>query len=239
MKQLVYTNCFLFFFSRKNYYFCQMQRETALLELQCFPSIPYLSKFFSFNIILIEQQENYIKRSYRNRFQIASANGPLSLSIPLEKGKNQQQSITDVSICYHTSWQRKYWTAIQSAYGKSPYFEYYSDDIKQLLFEKQKRLFDFNKSILDYFIHLFQIETTVRFTESYVKVPSIEIVDLRNTISPKIQESTLDKYYQLVEYQQVFMEKTGFLPNLSILDLLFCQGPEAVITLAKSAIPKI
>ena len=216
-----------------------MQRETALLELQCFPPIPYLSKFFSFNTILIEQQEHYRKGSYRNRFQIASANGPLSLSIPLVKGKNQQQSITDVAISYHTPWQRKYWTAIQSAYGKSPYFEYYSDDIRQLVFEKQERLFDFNKSILSYFIELFQIDTRVHFTEEYIKTPPSGVVDLRNTISPKIQIPTSGRYYEVVEYQQVFMEKEGFLPNLSILDLLFCQGPEAVITLANSVIPKV
>ena len=216
-----------------------MQRETALLELQCFPPIPYLSKFFSFNIILIEQQEHYRKGSYRNRFQIASANGPLSLSIPLVKGKNQQQSITDVAISYHTPWQRKYWTAIQSAYGKSPYFEYYSDDIRQLLFEKQERLFEYNKAILSYFLELFQIETTLLFTTDYIKVPAAGTMDLRNAISPKIHQPNGDKYHQVVEYQQVFLEKTGFLPNLSILDLLFCQGPEAVITLANSVIPEI
>ena len=213
-----------------------MQRETALLELQCFPPIPYLSKFFSFNTILIEQQEHYRKGSYRNRFQIASANGPLSLSIPLVKGKNQQQSITDVAISYHTPWQSKYWTAIQSAYGKSPYFEYYSDDIRQLLFEKQERLFEYNKAILSYFLELFQIETTLLFTTDYIKVPAGGTMDLRNAISPKIHQPNGDKYHQVVEYQQVFLEKTGFLPNLSILDLLFCQGPEAVITLANSVV---
>ena len=211
-----------------------MQEETALLELQCFPSIPYFAAFFSFPTILIEQQENYRKGSYRNRFQIASANGPLFLSIPLVKGKNQQQAITDVAICYNTSWQRKYWTAIRSAYGKSPYFEYYASDIKQLLFEKQERLFDFNKAILAYFIQLFQLDTSIAFTTEYFKAPIDGIIDLRNTISPKILQPIDTMNYQVVEYPQVFIEKTGFLPNLSILDLLFCQGPEAVITLTNS-----
>ncbi len=213
-----------------------MLREPALLELQCFPPIPYFSKFFSFNTIFIEQQEHYRKGSYRNRFQIASANGPLSLSIPLVKGKNQQQAITDVAICYDTPWQRKYWTSIRSAYGKSPYFEYYADDIKILLFDKQERLFDFNKAILDYFIKLFQMETNLEFTTDYIKAPTMGMVDLRNTISPKINSPKGDKYHQVIEYQQVFIERTGFLSNLSILDLLFCQGPEAVITLTNSSI---
>ncbi len=213
-----------------------MLRETALLELHCFPPISYFSKFFSFDTIFIEQQENYRKGSYRNRFQIASANGPLSLSIPLSKGKNQQQAIIAVRICQETLWQRKYWTAIRSAYGKSPYFEYYSEDIKALLFNKEERLFEFNKAVLAYFIELFQIETKVAFTTTYNKLPNEGVIDLRNSISPKIPFPSADKYHQVLEYQQVFMEKTGFLPNLSILDLLFCQGPEAVITLTNSSI---
>ncbi len=214
-----------------------MLRETAILELHCFPPISYFSKFFYFDTISIEQQENYRKGSYRNRFMIASANGPLSLSIPLSKGKNQQQPIRSVGISYETLWQRKYWTAIRSAYGKSPYFEYYSEDIKALLFNKQELLFDFNKAILSYFVDLFQIEADIAFTTNYIKEPSEGVIDLRNSISPKIHQASADKYHRVLEYQQVFMEKTGFLPNLSILDLLFCQGPEAVITLANSSIP--
>ena len=213
-----------------------MQKQATLIELHCFPSIQYFSKFLCDETIILEQQENYRKGSYRNRFTIASANGPLALSIPLVKGKNQQKTIRTVQIHYADLWQKQYWTAIQSAYGKSPYFEYYADDIRPFFTEQYNYLFDYNLAVLKVCLKILRIETSIQFSSSYSRETQPDTLDLRNHISPKQHKNKADARYQLVEYPQVFQEKTGFLPNLSILDLLFCQGPEAILTLKASVL---
>lgn len=211
-----------------------MSAIPALIELQCFPSIQYFSKFLLYPTIILEQKESYRKGSYRNRWYIASANGPLRLSIPLVRGKNQQQAIRDVRISYAETWQNKHWTAIQSAYGKAPYFEYYADDLLPFFTKKYHFLFEYNLAILDYFLNTFQLTTTVEFSQTFLKTSEHPIIDLRNTIHPS--KPVEDHYFQIVPYPQVFQEKTGFIPTLSILDLLFCQGPETIITLQRSNI---
>ena len=119
-----------------------------LIELHYFPSIQFFSKFFLHPALILEQHENYVKRSYRNRAHIATANGPLRLSIPLEKGKNQRKPIREVRISYEENWQSKQWTAICSAYGNAPFFEYYVDDIQPLFKEKTTFLFEHNLSLI-------------------------------------------------------------------------------------------
>lgn len=211
-----------------------MKQKSTLIELHYFPSIQYMSKFFSSDNLLLEQHENYRKGSYRNRMHIASANGLLRLSVPLIKGKNQKQNIRDVRISYEEPWQNKHWTAIQSAYGNSPYFDDYSPILRPLFKEKTTYLFDLNMAILKELLAMLDINPNIQFTTKYNKTPIAEVVDCRHSISPKPNKSREDKFYKTVPYPQVFMEKTGFLPNLSILDLLFCQGPETVFTLQRS-----
>lgn len=212
-----------------------MEKETALLiELHYFPSISFFSKFFLHPNLILEQHENYVKRSFRNRTHIASANGLLRLSVPLAKGKNQQQSIREVSINYDENWQSNHWTAICSAYGNAPFFEYYIDDFQPLFEEPTEKLFDFNLKILNTLFFVLDIAPTIQLSESYVRDTPDGIIDFRNRINPKTTVDGADKNFQIIPYTQVFVEKNSFLPNLSILDLIFCKGPETVVILENS-----
>lgn len=207
-----------------------------LLELHYFPSIQYCSKFFAHPTVVFEQHENYVKRSFRNRMHIAAANSLLRLSIPLEKGKNQQQTIREVRISYDENWQTKQWTAICSAYGNAPFFEYYIDDFQPLFEEKSEYLFEHNLKVLQAIFFVLDIKPDFGFSESYEKETPPTICGFRNRITPKTVNGAEDRDYQNIPYQQVFAEKTGYLPNLSILDLIFCKGPETIPILENSIV---
>lgn len=199
-----------------------------LLELHYLPPIHYFSKLLQYQTIYIEQHEHYVKGTYRNRCYIAAAHGLLRLSIPLEKGKNEQQAIRAVKIAYHEPWQHWHWEGIQSAYGKSPFFEYYADYLAPFYQKKYEFLFDWNWDLLQNILRLLQIQPNIQFTDAYQKDLPPDVVDFRNVITPKLHRQIPDPHFQPIRYEQVFMEKHGFLPNLSILDLLFCTGPEAL-----------
>ena len=187
--------------------------------------------------VWIETQEHYNKRSYRNRAHIASANGLLRLSIPLEKGKNEQQSIRNVRIAYYDNWPTAHWQAIQSAYGNAPFFEFYADDLKRLYQKKHTFLFDFNFELIQFFITQLSIEANIAYTETYRKDLPVNVKDFRTTISPKAKHHfSNDLQFESIKYAQVFEEKHGFLANLSILDALFCMGPSTIMHLEASFI---
>lgn len=208
--------------------------SAILMELQYLPPIQYFTKFIQYDTIWIEQQENYKKGSYRNRCHIASANGLLRLSIPLEKGKNEQQNIREVKIAYHEPWSNQHWTAIRSAYGNAPFFEFYADEIAPLFQQKYDTLFQLNWAFLEIILELIQLPATIKRTETFQETPPDPIFDFRNGIFPKIHRQKEDLNFKPIAYPQVFQEKHGFLPNLSILDLLFCTGPQASIILEQS-----
>lgn len=183
----------------------------------------------------IEQHENYVKQTIRNRCQIATANGIQRLSLPVVKA----QKTTDVLIASHDNWQQKQWNAIATAYGESAFFDYYAADLLPFFTaDCQKNLFEHNVSIIQKLLELLDIEDyTLRFTDSFIgedytaslraaTVPSDS--PLGSTFVPEASASA-----QLPPYYQVFRQKTGFLPDLSILDLLFNLGPEAACYLLK------
>jgi len=152
----------------------------------------------------------------------------------LIKGKNEKQGIREVRISYEEPWQNKHWTAIQSAYGNSPYFDEYAAIFQPFFKEKTAFLFDRNLAILKELLALLDISKNLAFSTVYTPSVTPDTLDMRQFISPKPNKSGLDTAYTNISYPQVFMEKTGFLPNLSILDLIFCQGPESVFTLQRS-----
>lgn len=184
--------------------------------------------------IYIEQHENYLKRSYRNRCHIAGANGLLRLSIPLRKGKNERQNIRQTKISYDENWQAHHWQSIKSAYSNAPFFDYYADELAPYFEQQQQEyLFDWNWGLLQEVIALMGIAPNLELTETYQTSLPDTILNFRNGVSPKTQEKS-DPNFEPQSYSQVFLEKSGFLPNLSILDLLFCTGPEASYILEKS-----
>lgn len=201
----------------------------TIIESQYLPPITYFAALLKQSSVFIEQYENYQKGSYRNRCHIATANGILRLSIPLEKGKNNQLKIKDVKVYNNENWQIQHWRAIKSAYGKSPYFEFYADEFQPYFEKKYDFLLDWNMDLLHFMIENLGLPVDIQFTEEYCESDDT-INDYRNVISPKKENSNL---FQDIHYGQVFQDKHGFIPNLSILDLLFCKGPEAILIIDK------
>ncbi|MGH1337578.1 MAG: WbqC family protein [Aureispira sp.] len=201
--------------------------KSILLELHYLGSLPYYSKLLLYPQVWIEQKENYRKGSFRNRCYIATANGVLPLSIPLLKGKHQQASITEVAIDNHSNWQQQHWRSIKTAYGNSPFFDYYAADLIQLYQQPYHSLFDFCWAAQVLLLELLTMAPSIALTTSYETTPPEAVIDFRHQLLPKNYVDYQDSDYFPLPYPQVFEDRQGFLPNLSILDLLFCTGPEA------------
>ncbi len=178
--------------------------------------------------VVIEQHENYQKQSYRNRCLIAAANGPMVLSIPVKKTPPGKNSIRDIQLSGHGNWQHMHWNSLVSAYASSPYFAFYRDDIRPFYKKKYKYLFDFNEALREEICALLNLEPRLEYSKSYTTGPETEMLDYRELIHPKKQ-----RLEELLPgpYVQVFDRKFGFLPDLSVLDLLFNTGPEACLFL--------
>jgi hypothetical protein len=165
----------------------------------------------------IELNEHFIKQSIRNRCDIYGANGKLRLSIPKQRKGSSKTIIENLKISYRNNWQKQHWNAIESAYNSSPFFEYYKDDLKPFFEEKEEYLVNFNSKLQNAILSMLHQENIIKNTTEYLHKG--DFFDLRNyTWKLKNQE----------KYDQVFMEKKGFIPNLSILDLLFNLGPESI-----------
>lgn len=174
--------------------------------------------------VLIENAEHYQKQSYRNRCQIAAANGIMDLSIPVEKANNEL--IRDVKISNHSDWQTQHWRSIESAYNSSPFFEYYLDDLKPFYEKKWLFLWEFNANLLNKILDLLEIEKQIAYSDKFELLVDESVLDVRNLIHPK-KEALI----QVQPYYQVFEQKMGFIPNLSIIDLLFNMGNESQLAL--------
>jgi hypothetical protein len=195
-----------------------------LLEIQYLPPIQYFTKLSSGEPVYIEQWEHYQKGTYRNRCHIAAANGLTRLTIPLIKGKNEQQAIREVRIAYYEPWQRQHWQSIRSAYGNSPFFEFYADVLQPFYEKPFPFLFDFNLELLQTLLKLLRMDVTLQLTDAYVDVAPDGWTDLRNAIHPKPHLQKPDPDFTPKSYHQVFEDRYAFLPNLSMLDGLFCLG---------------
>ena len=247
----------------------------ALLSSTYFGPIQWYQKLNLYDECLIERHESFIKQTYRNRMIIPTTNGPLSLTIPTNH--DISLSMKDIRISDHANWRHVHWNALLSAYGESPFFEYYQDDIRPFYEKKYEFLFDFNMETTEKMIELLDIRPKISITEEYIlseerrvkseeseerrvkseettfggqgesqfdsiadhkvqssnlKVQSKEvqsIVDFRDAIRPK--KPLPDAEFVPKRYYQVYGQKHGFQPNMSILDLLFNEGNEAIFYL--------
>jgi len=202
------------------------QHTAILLSTAYFAPIRYFSKLAVYPEIYIEQHENFIKQTYRNRTVILGANGPIPLIVPVEKGRGQKINIKNLQIAYDEEWQRNQWRTIFSAYNSSPFFEYYADDIEPFFRKKHRFLFDFNQQITETILEMLEIPRSLNLTEDFEQVPE-NCLNFREQISPKSHLIDPDPHFVTQPYTQVFSEKFGFVPDLSILDLLFNEGPSA------------
>jgi hypothetical protein len=198
--------------------------QIILVESQYLPSIAYFAAITSGSEVLLEAHENFQKQTYRNRCYINSSQGPIPLIVPLVNAGGKVL-ITEVKLDYSQRWLSNHWRAIQSSYGKAPFFEYYSDELHDTLFRKFDSLFELNSALLTLCLKWLKCKIPVRGTLSFEKSPAQPVYDLRSTISPKNSER-LHEFYEAAIYPQVFGNK--FVPNLSVIDLIFCEGPGAM-----------
>jgi WbqC-like protein family. len=198
--------------------------SSILLSTAYFAPIRYFSKLASYPEIYIEQHENFVKQTFRNRTVILGANGPIPLIVPVEKGRAQKIQIKDLRIAYDEEWQRNHWRTIFSAYNSSPFFEYYADDIEPFFQKKHQFLFDFNQQITNTILEAIDINVNFIFTDDFEQIPE-SCLNFREQISPKTHLIHTDANFDAQPYTQVFSEKFGFVQDLSILDLLFNEGP--------------
>jgi len=200
----------------------------TLLSTASFPSISYLKSILYSNEVYIEQFENYIKQTFRNRYIIYAANGIMSLSIPVTFATNKKIPIKDVKIDYDTNWQKQHFKSIESAYRSAPFYEYLIDDFTQFFDKKYTFLIDYNIQVIKTILDILEIDKKLESTTVYEPIPA-EKTDLRNAIHPK-KENLMSGNFKA--YPQVFADKFGFQKDLSILDLLFNLGSDAYSYLA-------
>ena len=226
--------------------------STALLSTTYFGPIQWYQKLNRYDLCVIEQFDNFQKQTYRNRCRIATANGSQVLTVPVERTEGKCL-MRDVRISDHGAWRHLHWNALQSAYGESPFFEFYADDLHPFFERRWTFLLDFNMEITNKLCELLDIHPRLSLTTNYLpstageeeksfgkeeKTPvedekSLEemepFIDFREAIHPK--HPLPDADFAPRPYYQQHAPRNGFQPNLSILDLLFNEGNEAIFFL--------
>jgi len=198
-------------------------KNTVLLPTAYFGPVEYFYFLNKFKNVLIEQYETWPKQTYRNRTVLVTDKGKQAITVPVVKVNGNRTKTKEIKISSAENWQKKHWRAIETAYNNSPYFLYYSDEIKDILFNNYDSLIELNTELTKVLCELMEIDCNINFTGEYKKDYGSAVLDLRNRISPKLPP-VLNHF---LEYIQVFSEKQAFIPNASILDLLFCLGPES------------
>ena len=200
-----------------------MIEKGAVLPMFYLPPVEYFAQLNNYNPdIVIEKYEHFPKQTYRNRANIYSPDGMLTLVVPVVKGSKVHTPVKDVKISYDFSWQRLHWMSLQGCYRRSAYFEYYEDDFAPFYEKKETFLFDYNEQLLQLILKLLKIKAELNFTGSY-EAEYQHLTDLRLDIHSKKSSD-----YAARPYFQLFEERHGFMKNLSIVDLLFNQGPQSV-----------
>lgn len=190
------------------------------MPLSYLPPIAFYQLMLKHKKVVFDIHENFHKQFYFNRCLIYSANGVLKLSVPIKRNK-ERTALKDVYVFYEQNWRTIHWRSMEAAYRRSPFFEYYEEDFRNLyLGEETEKLVDWNLKLFELVNKLLGVQVDISFTESYQKTYQ-GINDFRNLNVPGTKSSIALKP---IKYQQVFQEKYGFIPNLSIIDLLFCEG---------------
>ena len=203
--------------------------QAYCLSIAYLAPVQYYAVLTNAGNIVLEQHEHYVKQSFRNRCVIATANGLMDLTIPIEKTGEQKSLIRDVRISNHVNWQINHWRSMESAYSSSPFFEYYADDLLPFYEKKWVFLWDFNLALQTKILELIDLQPNIILSQKYLKNQGEHYIDLRERIHPKKENLVQHDY----PYYQVFQQKSGFRNNLSIIDLLFNMGNESILLLKK------
>jgi hypothetical protein len=210
-----------------------MSIDSILVESHFLPSLEYFCAIEPFDKLILEDSEHYVKQSFRNRCFIKTCQGIEMLVVPLT-GKHGKIPFRDVQVDFGTKWKRNQWRTISSAYARAPFFEHYSDDLNKILFGELRFLCDLNERLLSLCLRNLGMQKEISATVTFEK-DRTDVFDLRSRINGK-QPFNIRPFYQPQTYHQVF--GNTFAENLSVIDLLFCEGPDAG-TILKASRKKI
>lgn len=200
-----------------------------IIDLHFLPLLSTYGLLAGAEKVVFEKQENYQKGSYRNKTFIAGPNGYQLLTVPLLKGKHDSTSITEVKIAYHEKWQRTHLRSIETAYSSSPFFDFYFPAIREIYERNYKKLWKLNTALFDYINEKLEYAVNYTFSETYSHQYDKEnIFDLRDKFSPTSGEEIMPEVKDEFSYSQVLQDRYGFRPKVTVLDLLFHCGPEAI-----------
>lgn len=193
-----------------------------------FPPVSWWIYACAARTVTFDLAEHYQKMSYRNRYYLAAPEGRLLMSIPLDQGRNQRIPVADVKISARTGWQDQHWKTLTSLYGRSPFFEYFEHLLRPLFEKEYEHLHNFNKESIAWVDQALNLQLSFEETQHFQRDYAGDITDLRNSLQP--QQPLLS---DIPSYYQVFAERIGFLPDCSILDLIFNEGRYATAILKK------
>jgi WbqC-like protein family len=208
--------------------------KPILIEAHYLPSIEYFSAIAKSEYILLEFHEHFVKQSFRNHAFINTANGKEKITVPLTS-KGNRTLISDVKIDQSQNWKKNQWRTIESAYRKSPYFEHYADELNKVVFANHIFLVELNLALLTLCFNWLRWEKKITGTQSYEAV-SVDNHDLRNVILSKKPYGQRN-FFRPIKYTQVFGDT--FVDNLSLIDLIFCRGPEAAALVNASCLNQL
>lgn len=207
----------------------------ALLSAAYFPPVQWFQKLHRHKRCVIDTGEHFVKQTYRNRCIIATANGTQALTVPTERPQGAKAAMHDTHISDHGEWRHLHWNALVSAYGESPFFDYYADDLRPFFEKHYDSLAEFDIAITTTLCQLLDVHPNITISNTYVDAAALAastespVTDFRETIRPK--NAPTDAAFTPRPYYQVYAQRHGFLPNMSIADLLFNEGPEAIFYL--------
>lgn len=191
---------------------------TLVAPIFTFPNISWWMQVLKADSLLLDPHEPFRKMTWRNRYQIAGANNSILLTVPLQKGRNQRALMSELNIFNIEKWQTQHWRTLVSVYKRSPFFDHYEPSLMPLFETTFTTLVDFNLAGIMWAVKQLKLKTEVTQTTGFVPEYPADVIDIRNT---KNIEDPPPRYYQ------IFEDRIGFQPNLSILDLLFSEGPAA------------
>ncbi|WP_288096312.1 WbqC family protein [Hydrotalea sp.] len=197
---------------------------TLVIDNQFFINVELFKALLNFSNVKIEICDNWQKMSFRNRSMVAGANGLIGLTVPVLKGRDQKGLFKLVKIDYRSKWQQQHWRTIVSCYNRSPFFEYYADSLREVIFQEYALLFELNLATLQWAIQCLKFSVNLTYTDSFLPQYPNFVTDYRNRFSP----NNFQNIDQPVYYPQVFEAKIGFQKNLSCIDIICCEGPNTI-----------